>query len=503
MISQALRRRFQSPPPPPPLPSPASGGGRGRGIGGRDREFLPAALEILETPPAPLPVVLMLTLCAFTAIALGWSFFGRLDVHAVTQGKIEPNGRSKVIQPLDPGKVQSLAVENGSRVKAGDLLIGFEPSEAEADVRAYAGDVMNARAEIVRRRAAIEATDKWPGQSLLPAPALAFDTGTGAEAAAREKSVLAADLGQLADVLTNLEKQIAQKTATRERLNMSIAFQSTLIETLQQRVGMRQETVRKGAGSLANLYDALESLDKSRSALAGDQGQLIETEAAITALLSEKTKAISQFVADNANKLADAERKADNSVQQLAKATTRLARTKLLAPIDGTVQTLAVTTIGQVVTTGQQLMILVPNDGELSVEVYVSNADIGFVKPGQEAAIKVDAFPFTRYGTLRGKVIRIATDAIDEQDARRAQANAANLANSSNSGSSGVPGQPQSFVFPVTLSLEERAMKVGEAVIPFTPGMTVTAEIKTESRRVIDYLFSPLAKVASEALHEK
>jgi hemolysin D len=115
----------------------------------------------------------------------------------------------------------------------------------------------------------------------------------------------------------------------------------------------------------------------------------------------------------------------------------------------------------------------------------------------------LDAFPFTRYGTLHGRVIQVATDAIDEQDARRAQANAANLANSGNSPQPAAPGQPQNFVFQVTLSLDERAMKIGEAVIPLTPGMMVTAEIKTESRRVIDYLFSPLAKVASEALHEK
>jgi hemolysin D len=494
MISQALRGRFQS-------PLPAAAGGPAI-IGGSDREFLPAALEILETPPAPLPVALMLTLCALAAVALAWSFIGRLEVHAVAQGKIEPNGRSKVIQPLDPGKVQLLAVENGSRVKAGDLLIGFEPAEAEADARAASGDLVNAQAEIVRRRAAIEAADGLPDRALMPAPALAFDTTTTAEAAARERAVLAADLGQLNDVLNNLDKQIAQKIATRERLNMSIAFETTLIGTLQQRVGMRQETVRKGAGSLANLYDALESLDKSRSALAGDQGQLVETEAAIAELGSEKTKPISQFIADNANKLADAERKVDDTVQQLAKAKARLDRTRIFAPLDGTVQSLSVTTVGQVVTSGQQLMTIVPGQGELRVEVYMNNTDIGFVKPGQDAAIKVDAFPFTRYGTLHGKVIQVATDAIDEQDARRAQANAASLANAANA-PSGASGQPQSFVFQVTLALDERAMKVGEAIIPLTPGMTVTAEIKTDSRRVIDYLFSPLAKVASEALHEK
>jgi len=472
-------------------------------ISGRDREFLPAALEILETPAAPLPVALMLTLCAFTAIAMAWSFYGRLDVHAVAQGKIEPNGRSKIIQPLDPGKVRLLTVENGSRVKTGDLLIAFDPSEAEADVKIYSDDLMNARAEIVRRRAALDAARDWPIQPLLPAATLGFDEDTTAEASARENAVLLADLSQLDSTLSNFEKQIGQKNATRDRLNMTIAYEVTLIKTLRDHVAMHQESVNRGVGTKINLFDALESLDKSQAALAGDRGQLIETEAGITALLSEKAKSVSQFIADNANKLADAERKIDDTRQQLAKAKVRLARTRMIAPIDGTVQMLAVTTVGQVVTTGQQLMTVVPDDSELQIEVYVSNADIGFVKPGQDAAIKVDAFQFTRYGTLRGKVIRVAADAIDEQDARRAQANAANLANSFNYTPSSIPGQPQNFVFPVTVSLEERAMRIGGVIIPLAPGMTVTAEIKTESRRVIDYLFSPLAKIASEALHEK
>lgn len=493
MILQALRRK--------PQPDVATGGALV--ITGRDREFLPAALEILETPPAPLPVALMLTLCALVTVAVVWSFFGRLEVHAVAEGKIEPTGRSKVIQPLDPGKVLSLAVENGSRVKSGDLLVALEPSEAQADATAYAGDLMNAHAEIIRRQAATAAANALPDHPLLPPPALQFDGSISAETATREQAVLAADLTQLADTLNNLDKQIAQKSATRERLNMSISFETPLIETLQKRVGMRQETIVKGAGSVANLYDALESLDKSRSALAGDRGQLLETEAAITELVSEKIKAISQFIADNANKLADAQRKAVDIDQELAKAKTRLARTQIFAPIDGTVQTLAVTTVGQVVTTGQQLMTIVPANSELQVEVYVSNSDIGFVKVGQDAAVKVDAFPFTRYGTLHGKVIRVASDAIDEQDAHRAEANATNLTNSASIPPPAAPGQHPEFVFPVTVSLEEHAMKIGEAVIPLTPGMTVTAEIKTENRRVIDYLFSPLARVASEALHEK
>jgi hemolysin D len=178
-------------------------------------------------------------------------------------------------------------------------------------------------------------------------------------------------------------------------------------------------------------------------------------------------------------------------------------RLKLYSPIDGFVQQSAVTTIGQVVTTGQQLMVVTPSKDELEVEALIANLDIGFIKIGQEAVIKVDAFSFTRFGTVHGKVVRIAAEAIDEQEAKRALANTTASANSANAPSVSPPGQPESFVFPVTIALDEATMNIDNTTIPLVAGMTVSAEIKTGSRRVIDYLLSPLAKATSEAMRER
>ena len=496
-------------------------------------------MEILETPPPPLPVALSATICLFALVALVWSFFGRLDVHAVASGKIETAGHSKVIEPLDPGKVAAFHVEAGQSVKAGDLLLELDPAEANADAAA-AADALNAsRAETARRRFAIEsvrsaeeqedhtdgpqdnaasqkATSAAAGSedrtttALGPVEALAgrteyfiaWDEGLPEPFQLREEAVLRADLNQLSDALKALDKQMAQKLATRKRLDMSIAFQNTLMDTLNARVATRQEAIDKAVGTKINLYDAKEELERSQSQLASDQGQLIETDAALKELQSEKAKTISQFIADNENKLAEASRKADEARQALAKAQARLARTKLYAPIDGVVQQTAVTTVGQVVTTGQQIAVITPNGGKLQAEALVANLDIGFVKLGQPAVIKVDAFPFTRFGVLHGKVVKIASAAIPEEEAKRALANAAAAANAPQAPPT-APGQAEAFVFPVTVALDKTAMTIDNALIPLTPGMTVTVEIKTNSRRVIDYLLSPLAKVASEAAKER
>jgi hemolysin D len=515
-------------PPSPPQPQPSRR--TPPAVTGRDREFLPAALEILETPPPPLPIALIATISACALAALIWSYFGRLDVHATAPGKIEPAGYAKVIEPLDPGKIAAIHVEKGQTVKAGDLLLELDPAEANADALS-AQDALNASlAEIARRRYAIDAVraaqtegqgapDRLDARSKDDA-APGADSGSVEDLAGqaelkvawngavpepfrlREEAVLRADLAQLSDALKALDRQMAEKLATQKRLNMSIAFQNTLMETLNQRVSTRQQAIDLNVGTKIDLYNAKEELEKSQSALASDQGQLIETDAAIRSVRSEKAKTISQFIADNENKLADAARKADEARQALAKAEARLARTRLYAPTDGVVQQMAVTTVGQVVTTGQQLIVLTPVGGKLQVEALVANLDIGFVKPGQDAAIKVDAFPFTRFGALHGKVVNIASAAIAEQDAKRALANATATANAAPEAPT-APGQPESFVFPVTVSLDQTAMKIDHATIPLTPGMTVTVEIRTDSRRVIDYLLSPLAKIASEAARER
>jgi hemolysin D len=489
-------------------------------VRGRDREFLPAALEILETPPAPLPVALMLTICLFFASALVWSFFGKLDVHAVAPGKIETLTRAKVIQPFDSGKIAAIHVVNGQEVKAGEVLLELDPAEALADQENARQTRFETLAEMTRRAYAAaaaksleprETTDDTSynferaaiNDSIAAAEAkIGFDADVPQAIRLRQRGVLAADLNALADQLAALDKQIAQKEATRERLGMSISFQNDLMVTLNDRVKTRQDAIKLKVGTKINLYDAQEALQKSQSQLASDQGELIETQAALNELRSEKFKAISQFIADNENKSADAARHAEDAKQALAKAATKLLRTRLVAPIDGVAQQLAVTTIGQVVTTGQKLLVVTPKEGPLWVEALVANIDVGFVKVGQKAVIKVDAFPFTRFGALSGKVVSIAGEAVDETEAKRALADLTSASNSAPAQTS-APGQPESFVFPVAIALDQTEMKIGETPITLNPGMTVTVEINTDSRRVIDYLLSPLAKVGSEAMRER
>ena len=172
----------------------------------------------------------------------------------------------------------------------------------------------------------------------------------------------------------------------------------------------------------------------------------------------------------------------------------------LRSPIDGRVQSSVITNVGQVVTSGQEIMRIVPQDSKLEIEAYVLNRDIGFVSVGQEAVVKVELFPFTRYGSIRAHVIRIAKDAIPAPDASAIEGDPAR-----SSAVSGFAGgeRTQNLVFAVVLKPDVASIIVDGVEQPLTSGMSVSVELKTGARRLIEYIFSPLVEVASRAMRER
>ena len=235
---------------------------------------------------------------------------------------------------------------------------------------------------------------------------------------------------------------------------------------------------------------------------AGEQGQLSENEAALLTLDRKLEETTAQFVADQTQKLAEALRKADHLKSELVKASTKHERTRLTAPVDGTVQQLAVTTVGQVVSPGQALMTIVPFDAPIEIEALIQNQDIGFVELGQTAVVKIESFPFTRYGTVDGTVTKVSRDAVDEREAS-ALSDPRSSAKSQSSSTTGELSKGQNLVFPATIALAKNVIYVENKAIPLSPGMAVTVEILTGRRRALDYLLSPLREFTSNSAHER
>jgi hemolysin D len=460
-----------------------------------DQEFLPAALEILETPASPVRLAMIVMLAVIAVSALVWAYLSKIEIVAIGQGKIQPAGRVKIVQPVETGRVVGINAGNGEQVQQGSVLLRLDMADAAADVASTQAEWFTARAEALRREVAVAAAGGSAGEP----PAVAWPPDIPAEITQREDAVLKADLGDLFASLDLIEAKRRQREAERKSLQDVISAQRQLVGTLEERVQMYNKLVDSQAGSRAKVLDALEPHRQQQKVLAEHEGGLFETETALAQLRSEAEKTLAGFVRENVQRGADADRSRREFEQRLAKARARLDRLELRAPISGTIEASAVHAQGQVVTTGQEVMRIVP-ETTLEIEMYLRNKDIGFVSVGDPATVKVEAFPYTRYGMLDATVREVARDAIPEPDAAAIEGNPAA------SGQSTWPGgiqRTQNLVFPVRLALKQDFLTVDGKATRLKPGMAVGVEIQTGKRRVLEYLFSPLVEVSSQALRER
>lgn len=468
-----------------------------RNVKEEDKEFLAPVLSLVETPASPLRSAMVIVICAAVSSMIVWACLSSLDIFALAPGKVQPSGLSKIVQPLEPGRVSAIHVANGSQVTSGDVLAELDPTETKADRDASARNLQSAEAEIIRRQGAIAWADK---RDATP-PALLFPKSIGADIAEGEIRVLQADISQLIASIETANAQIRQKRAEYDKLENSLAARRQLLAVLKERVDMRDHLDGLGQGYRARVIDALQEYERERINLANEVGLIAENKAAIDMLEQKIRETVSTFVAEQNTQLLEAERKRSSLQEDVVKATSRAQRAVLRAPISGTVQELALTTVGQVVTTGQILLKIVPLEGPIEVEAQVENGDIGFVEEGQPAVVKVEAFPFTRYGTLSGRITKVSREAVGDSNM---MAPTAAIAAAHGSTQSGAPGsQSQRLVFPVTIQLSQRAMNIEGKEIALQPGMTVTAEIKTGERRAIDYVLSPLREIVASSAHER
>ena len=462
-----------------------------------DHEFLPAALEMLETPPSPVRMAMLIAICLLFVVGIAWSWIGRVDIVAIANGKLQPAGRVRLVQPIEAGKVRRLLVSNGQIVQKDDVLVELSPDDAKADVAAAESLLRAIAAEIAWRRsfAGLIAERK---ASAPPEPHWA--EGAPDDIRSRERRVYRSSVSQLFTTIAALRAQKAQKSAEREKLLATVKSQQAFVQTLQERVDMRATLVEREAGSRASLIDALEKLREQQTALASQTGQIKEISAALVVLDREIERSFQTAAADNSQKLSAAERQHDEMVQRLSKARGKLSGLVIKAPEAGTVQALSIVNAGQVVSAGEHIMRIVPANAELEVEAFALNRDIGFIKEGQQAIIKVESFPFTRYGTIEGVVAKVARDAVPQPDALQGEGNPGQGVRPLGPGGT---QRVQNLVFPIIIKPKNRYVTVEGKRVPVGPGMTVSAEIKTGKRRMIEFLFAPLLQTTQQALKER
>ena len=449
-----------------------------------EQAFLPAALSLQETPVHPAPRRIAFVLMALFLNALAWAILGKIDIVAVAPGRIIVSDRTKVIQPLERSVVSRILVKDGDHVEAGQPLVELDPTSAQADKASLTQTRKAAQSEWLRARALQQMLSKQElvahtHQALDAKKALENDIPTDWSPAdkADTQAQLAAEWSDITARLARLSAEHQRRQAEAATVRAMIAkLEATLPIARQREQDFQALTTQGFMSGHANQDRRRERIELERD-LATQQARYQEAQAA----LREAQHARSAYLAETRRSLSERQAQADlkrhQTGQELTKATQREQLATLTAPVAGTVQQLALHTEGGVVTEAQALMVIVPDNAQVSAEVTLENKDIGFVAPGQEVAIKLETFPFTRYGTVKATVDKVTQDAVNDEK--------------------------RGAIFPATLKLHQTAIDVDGKQIKLAPGMNVTAEIKTGKRRVIEYLLSPIQRAGSESLRER
>ena len=436
-----------------------------------EAQFLPAALELQETPVSPAPRVAMWAILLFAALALLWSIFGRIDVVATAQGKIVPSDRTKSIQPFETSSVRAILVSDGQAVRAGDVLVELDRTSARADLDRVRSDLSVARLQVARGRAMLAFLD-GSGQAILVRPEGVSDVDFQ-----EAQSLLVGQVDEYAAKQSRINAELAQHAAELRSTQELVTKLERTLPIASQRAQNYKNLVEKNFVSRHGYMDREQVRIEQQADLANQRSKLEEIVAASRQTRSQGVELAAETRRINLAGVTEGQQKVAALEQDLLKADARDRLTTLKSPVDGTVQQLAIHTVGGVVTPAQVLMLVVPHDASLEVEAFLENKDIGFVHPKQEAEIKVETFQYTKYGTIHAEVSSVSRDAISDEK--------------------------RGLIYASRLRIVRSDIQINGEPVTLSPGMAVSVEIKTGKRRVIEYFLAPLMRGASESLRER
>jgi hemolysin D len=409
----------------------------------QEAEFLPACLSLQEAPGSATLRWTGRILMGIVVFTVLWSIFGKIDIIVNATGKIIPSTRTKTIGSVDIASVKALYVTEGQEVHAGDVLVELDSSSSDAEHDKAADAIAQAKLQVARSLAMIDAVE------CLHMPHLgAVEDVTPAQWHAAK---------------LQLESQYKDFHAKLMRLDGEIVRCGAALPLAAQRAEdfkalLADNTVSRHAW-----------LEKEQARVDLD-GQLLDAKNQRAALIAQTRKEAYDSLIEG-NKIIAAGRQDQRRAGEHSKLL------KLTAPVDGTVQQLTVHTVGGVVPAAQPLMQIVPKENVVEVEAFIENKDVGFVQVGQDAEVKIDAFDYTKYGTIKAKVRHVSKDAIQDEK--------------------------KGLIYSTKIVLDKNNIFVDGESILLSAGMSVNVEIKTGTRRVIEYVFSPLVQHKREALHER
>lgn len=436
--------------------------------------FSPAVVALAEHAPGRMTSLLPSLILATLAIGIIWAALSKVDIVVSASGRIIPSARVKLVQPLEPGVIRRIHVEEGDLVREGDPVVELDPTEAVAERDRLRRLTWAARLDVARLRAFL--TAMATGGDAVPDLDPPMDVPEEMTAAAARH--LASQWARLIGDREAAAREVARLRAQRDGISARIEKETKILPILRERVSTRELLSGKRIMPRSELLELRETLVESEQEVVVLQAALIEAEAEAAEAEAKQRLRVAETRDAAVAELIGREQDAASAAQELVKAEEKARRRTLSAPATGIVTDLAVHTVGGVVTAAQPLMRVVPEDERMEVEALLPNRDVGFVEKGGKATIKVEAFPYLRYGTIPGVVADVAADAVLAPDGR-------------------------SSAFKLRVSLDRQTIQVAGRPVRLAAGMVVTADIRTGERRVLDFILEPILRSGSEGLRER
>jgi len=437
-------------------------------------EFRPGVLAVQDAPPSPAARRLAWLIMTLFFTGFWWAILGTLDIVAIAHGRVIPSGHSKPVHALAAGEVSAIHVRDAQRVKRHALLVELDATVELAEEGRLVidhRDALHSRDRLQKLLSLLQ-TERVPELEQA-----ARELASGPDSQATQSRLLRGQLLALAKRLQVLDRNLLRQQETLRSAQAEIRKLELVLPLVSERAhGIKSLVDQKLQGRHA-WFDAEKERIVHAQNLELQRLRQAEINAAISQLQSERESLLADQRREFLEQQWQNEQKIKTLGQELVKVRELINRRQVRAPAAGVVQQLSVHASGAAVATGATLMVIVPETRKLEIDATLLNRDIGFVRAGQTAEIKVETFPFTRYGTVPARVVNVSRDAvIDDQ---------------------------LGLVYSVKLALLQGGIRVDGESGTLSPGMGVVAEINTGERRIIDYLLSPLLRYRQEAMRER
>ncbi|MCO8049477.1 MULTISPECIES: HlyD family type I secretion periplasmic adaptor subunit [Proteus] len=434
----------------------------------KNYDFYPNHIAVLEKPPTPYSRIIAIIISLSVIIFILWAYIGKLDVLSSAMGKLVVSGYSQQIQIYEHSRLTAIHVKNGQQVSKGEALLTLDILGVDEEINNLKNKIENLLLLKIRYQALSQITlpDTFPQFNSLNEK--------------NKESILLSykkEKDEFDASINNINAEIETNNKNKLLTHQEIESLNKLKKNIENRFNIKKTLYDKKIISTMEFLENQHELLEINRSLKRKSSELIILSSQEKKHIKERDRLEKQKYLEWYDKFKQYESEVFLYQQNLYHAQKRQQLKIVRSPVTGTVQELSVHTLGAVLQPSQAVMVIVPDNQHNIAEVNILNKDIGFIYPGQKAVIKIDAFPYTRYGTIEGTIINIAKDSVQHEQL--------------------------GLVYPVLIELDKQAIGEDEEQYQLATGMSLVADVIIEKRRVIDYLLSPIEVYRHEALREK